>query len=154
MHAEVRLVRTVEFSETDLAGIVHFTHYLKWMEAAEAAYFAARGATLVTDAVETLQGWPRVEVAASYHAPLRFRQQVEIQLELSEARASALCWQATFRVIDPATGTPRPDPVATARMTTLHATLDRRTGTLRATLIPDALRSRLTATAPTPSSET
>jgi len=154
MHAEVRLVRTVEFSETDLAGIVHFTHYLKWMEAAEAAFFAARGASLVTDAVETLQGWPRVEVAAAYHAPLRFREQVEIHLELKEARASALRWQATFRVLDPASGSPRPEPVATASMTTLHATLDRRTGTLRATLIPDALRNCLTAGIPLPSQAT
>ncbi|MBT4624880.1 MAG: acyl-CoA thioesterase, partial [Verrucomicrobia bacterium] len=33
MAYEFKFVRTVEFSETDMAGIVHFSNYCKYMEA-------------------------------------------------------------------------------------------------------------------------
>lgn len=145
MSDEVRLVRRVELSETDLAGIVHFTNYLKWIEAAEAAFFEQVRLPLVTDSVESMQGWPRVEIAATYAAPLRFGDRVEVRLRLLEVRASALRWEAAFHKIDPESGLPLEPPAASATMTTLHSVLDRRTRGIRATLIPDPARARLQA---------
>ena len=35
MASEYTITRRVEFSETDLAGIMHFTNYYRWMEICE-----------------------------------------------------------------------------------------------------------------------
>ena len=39
MPYEFKLTRQVEFSETDMAGIAHFTNFFRFMEAAEHAFF-------------------------------------------------------------------------------------------------------------------
>ena len=47
MAYEFKFVRTVEFSETDMAGIVHFSNYSKYMEAAEPRFFRSIGHSIV-----------------------------------------------------------------------------------------------------------
>ncbi|MBL8848408.1 MAG: acyl-CoA thioesterase, partial [Planctomycetaceae bacterium] len=37
--------RRVQFSETDMAGIVHFANFFRWMEEAEHEYFRSLGLT-------------------------------------------------------------------------------------------------------------
>ena len=39
MASEFTITRRVEFSETDLAGIMHFTNFYRWMEICEQAEF-------------------------------------------------------------------------------------------------------------------
>ena len=39
--------RTVEFSETDMAGIVHYSNFFRYMESAEHAFFRALGFSVV-----------------------------------------------------------------------------------------------------------
>ncbi|MDB6148705.1 MAG: thioesterase superfamily protein, partial [Chthoniobacter sp.] len=38
MPYEFKLLRRVEFAETDMAGIVHFSNFFRMMEAAEHAF--------------------------------------------------------------------------------------------------------------------
>ena len=47
MAYEFKFVRIVEFSETDMAGIVHFSNYCKYMEAAEHRFFRSIGYSIV-----------------------------------------------------------------------------------------------------------
>ncbi|HQU08855.1 MAG: hypothetical protein B7X06_00570, partial [Verrucomicrobia bacterium 21-51-4] len=61
--------KTVDFHETDLAGLVHFTHYLRWMELAEHAFLQSIGVPPLEHTGNTLRGWPRREVACAYLAP-------------------------------------------------------------------------------------
>ena len=53
-----RYSRRVQFSETDLAGIAHFSAYFRFMEEAEHALWRAAGLSI--GAAETTGGWPRV----------------------------------------------------------------------------------------------
>ncbi|MHC4993297.1 MAG: acyl-CoA thioesterase, partial [Planctomycetota bacterium] len=46
MPHDFKLLRTVEFFETDMAGIVHFSNYFRYMEATEHAFFRSFGATV------------------------------------------------------------------------------------------------------------
>ena len=39
--------RRVEFCETDMAGIVHFSNFYKWMEQAEHEFFRSLGLSIV-----------------------------------------------------------------------------------------------------------
>jgi acyl-CoA thioester hydrolase len=43
MPCEFRITRRVEFSETDMAGIVHFSNFFRYMETAEHAFFPVTG---------------------------------------------------------------------------------------------------------------
>ena len=55
-----RRQRTVEFAETDMAGIVHFSNFFRWMEATEHAFFRSLGFTLHHQELEgRMHGWAR-----------------------------------------------------------------------------------------------
>ena len=41
MASEFTITRRVEFSETDLAGIMHFTNFYRWMEICEHEFLRA-----------------------------------------------------------------------------------------------------------------
>jgi YbgC/YbaW family acyl-CoA thioester hydrolase len=71
----------VAFAETDMAGVVHFSCYLKYMEEAEHAMWRDAGLSIVPDDAEI--GFPRVAASVEYHAPLRFEDvfQVDVRIE-------------------------------------------------------------------------
>lgn len=72
---EFRYRRRVEFAETDLAGLAHFSGYFRYMEEAEHALFRAAGLS-VAGALR----WPRAAAAGAYKAPLHFEDEVEVRL--------------------------------------------------------------------------
>jgi len=69
----------VAFSETDLAGIVHFSNYLRYMENAEHAMFRDLGYSIHDPDPHGLR-WPRVHVSCDYKKPLRFEDEVALHL--------------------------------------------------------------------------
>jgi YbgC/YbaW family acyl-CoA thioester hydrolase len=60
----------VQFAETDLAGIVHFSWYFRYMEEAEHALWRAAGLSIAR--ADDPLGWPRVAAAFDYKSPLKF----------------------------------------------------------------------------------
>jgi len=73
-----RYTRRVQFSETDLAGIAHFSTYFRFMEEAEHALWRAAGLSI--GAAEKTGGWPRVAAAFDYKRPLRFEDEFDIHI--------------------------------------------------------------------------
>ena len=47
METTYTMQRRVEFSDTDMAGIAHFTNYFRYMEEAEHAFLRDRGLNVV-----------------------------------------------------------------------------------------------------------
>ena len=43
MPYEFEVTRHVEFSETDMAGVMHFSNFFRFMEAAEHGFFRSLG---------------------------------------------------------------------------------------------------------------
>jgi YbgC/YbaW family acyl-CoA thioester hydrolase len=80
--SEFRLKRTVQFYETDMAGIVHFSNYFRYMEEAEHAMWREVGMTIAEAGSEI--GWPRVAVSFEYHRPLRFEDDFDVHLRVAE----------------------------------------------------------------------
>ncbi|WP_193211731.1 acyl-CoA thioesterase [Luteolibacter marinus] len=78
--------RHVEFYETDMAGIVHFSNFFRYMEACEHAFVRSLDHELhgMLDGLET--GWPRVNATCDYRAPARFGDLLTIRLYLEEIR--------------------------------------------------------------------
>lgn len=71
----------VEFYETDLAGIVHFANYYRYMEVAEHSFFRSLD-LLIHDKLPdgTVFGWPRVTASCSFSAPARYGEEIEIRV--------------------------------------------------------------------------
>jgi YbgC/YbaW family acyl-CoA thioester hydrolase len=78
----MHLTRRVLFSETDTAGIVHFSNFFRYFEDAEHALWRAAGLSIHSR--ESTIGWPRVSASCDYHRPLRFEQEFEIDVRISE----------------------------------------------------------------------
>ena len=57
MAAEFSISRRVQFAETDMAGVVHFSNYFRWMEEVEHAFFRAVGLSVVIGVVLFLLLW-------------------------------------------------------------------------------------------------
>ena len=70
MAFEFKAVRRVEFSETDMAGIVHYSNFFRYMETAEHGFFRSLGHSVVMDKFEPPLGWPRVRAECEYR-PVR-----------------------------------------------------------------------------------
>ena len=71
-----RYTRKVFFYETDLAGVVHFSCYFRYMEEAEHALWRAAGLTV--DRAGADIGYPRVSATFDYKSPLFFEDELTI----------------------------------------------------------------------------
>ena len=100
MTYEFKAVRRVEFSETDMAGIVHYSNFFRYMETAEHGFFRLLGYSVVMDQVEPPVGWPRVRAECEYRQPLRFEDEVEIHLLVSEKKSKSLSYIFKFRKLN------------------------------------------------------
>jgi YbgC/YbaW family acyl-CoA thioester hydrolase len=87
-----RLRRRVNFYETDLAGIVHFSCFFRYMEEAEHALWREAGLTIARAGEETC--FPRLAASCDFHAPLRFEDEFEVWVRV--ARITRRTMQYTF----------------------------------------------------------
>ncbi len=91
--------RRVTFAETDLAGIMHFSNFFRWMEEAEHAFYRSLGLSvhpLAAGETVTDTGWPRLKASAEYFLPLRFEEEAEVELMVAEMRTKAM--RHVFRI--------------------------------------------------------
>lgn len=131
--------KKVEFSETDMAGIVHFSNYLKYMELAEISFFESLGMSLVDNQGELFYGWPRVRVSCQFSAPLRFRDRVRICLYVREIHSKAIKYEFSFyKVTDEIV-----EKVAKGEMTTVFVSLDPRTKQMAGVSLPKELLDQI-----------
>jgi len=80
--AEIRVRRRVQFSETDVAGIVHFSNFFRYFEDAEHALWREAGLSIHPERSDI--GWPRVAASCEYHRPLRFEQEFDVTVRVGE----------------------------------------------------------------------
>ena len=82
--------RRVDFSDTDMAGIVHFSKYFCYVESAEHEFFRKHGFSVTQKYGDLQYGWPRVKVKAEFRSPLRFEDELEIQLRVNKIGTRSL----------------------------------------------------------------
>src|ERR1700751_4283247 len=100
MPFEFKAVRRVEFSETDAAGIVHYSNFFRYMETAEHGFFRSLGYSVVMTQFNPPLGWPRVRAECEYRQPLRFEDEVEIHLLITEKKSKSLSYLFRFRKLN------------------------------------------------------
>jgi acyl-CoA thioester hydrolase len=96
MPYEFKIERRVEFSETDMAGIVHYSNFFKYMETAEHAFYRSLGTSVVMKHMDPPLGWPRVHAECDYFKPLRFEDLVEVHMLVKEKKPKALTFVFRF----------------------------------------------------------
>jgi len=134
---EHRLTRRVQFHETDLAGVVHFSRFFLYMEEAEHALWRAAGLSIHPRDAETV--WPRVQASFEFHRALRFEEEFEVRIRI-EAIDDKTVSYACVVSRDGA-------KLATGRMTIACASL-RPNQPMRSAAIPEAIRERLAVAPP------
>lgn len=143
MAYEYRIVREVEFYHTDMAGIMHFSNFYRFMEAAEHAFFRSLGLSIHTTDPEPL-GWPRVHSDCDFSYPLRFEDSVEVRLLVREKREKSLVYSFIFRKLN---GDPQRE-VARGTLAVACVKWDSATGILTAVPIPKAIADRIEVAPP------
>jgi acyl-CoA thioester hydrolase len=140
MPSEFRLTRVVEFCETDMAGIMHFSNFFCWMEACEAGFYRSLELPLISYVPGGVVGWPRVSASCSYKAPLRFNDTVEVRLLIKEIRTRAIIYIFQFRQV--VAGRVLPAVVAQGEIAAVCVTADA-AGKMMAQPIPVEVRAKL-----------
>ena len=139
MPSEFKMIRRVEFADTDMAGIMHFANFFHMMEATEHAFFRSLGLSIHAHSESTTIGWPRVSARCDYRAPLRFEQEVEIHLIVAEVRARSIRYDFIFRRVGDGL------EVARGSIAAVCANVDMMTGKLVAIAIPEHVRAAISA---------
>jgi acyl-CoA thioester hydrolase len=148
--------RRVEFADTDLAGIMHFANFFRFMEAAEHAFYRSLGFSVhpfrpVTSVGEggvpkegdRTVGWPRVHASADFRLPLHFEDEVEVELLIEEIRAKTIRYRFRFWKFPDL-----PDErtlAASGAFVVVAAARDADSGQMKAVAIPDDVRDKIEA---------
>ena len=143
MAYEFKAVRRVEFSETDMAGIVHYSNFFRYMETAEHGFFRSLGHSVVMDQFEPPVGWPRVHAECEYRQPLRFEDEVEIHLLVSAKKSKSLSYVFKFWKLNG----PAREQVAHGSLTVVCVT-KQADGKLTAAHIPKAFADKIEVAPP------
>jgi acyl-CoA thioester hydrolase len=88
---ELRIKRRVQFYETDVAGIVHFSWFFRYMEEAEHALWREAGLSIHPPASPI--GWPRVAASCEFHRALRFEDEFDITIRITEITRRTIAYK-------------------------------------------------------------
>ncbi len=93
-----RHARRVEFADTDLAGFVHFSHYLRYMEETEYAFLRSLGLDVILEDEKGKLGFPRFESHCRYESPARYGHVVDVTLTVSHNDGKRITYDFDLRV--------------------------------------------------------
>jgi YbgC/YbaW family acyl-CoA thioester hydrolase len=131
-----KYTRSIFFYETDLAGVVHFSCYFRYMEEAEHALWRAAGLTVDRAGGEI--GYPRVSATFDYKSPLFFEDELTIVARVHAVSSKTIKYSFVFTRGETAIGT--------GWLTTACAARDE-TGAMHSVPIPAGVVSSLKAAA-------
>ena len=146
MAYEYIVYRKVEFSETDMAGLVHFSNYFRYMEIAERDFFESINVKLIQSIPYDLIGFPRSRAECKFSAPLRFGDTVKVHLAIKTIKDRAIDYQ--FRLYKLASsnaankGEKDVIPVAKGHLTTIYTELTD-DGSLQSKPLPKNILERI-----------
>ena len=102
--------RRVEFGDTDMAGIMHFSNFFRFMEAAETDFLHTLGLSVSWRADGVKWGFPRVSVGCDFQKPARFEDVLTIAVVIERVGTKSVSYRFDFH-------NQRGEPVAVGRIT-------------------------------------
>lgn len=96
METTFKTQRRVEFNETDMAGIAHFTNYFKYMEEAEHEFLRSRGLSVVLDDEKGKLGFPKMEATCSYKRPAQYEEVIDVAVSIKCDDGKSVVYDCEF----------------------------------------------------------
>ncbi|MBM3992967.1 MAG: acyl-CoA thioesterase [Planctomycetes bacterium] len=88
--------RRIEFGDTDMAGIVHFANFFRFMESAECEFLRSRGLSVKLDWEGQTIGFPRVSATCDYVSPARFEDVLEVAVSIDKIGTKSVTYGFEF----------------------------------------------------------
>jgi YbgC/YbaW family acyl-CoA thioester hydrolase len=127
--------RRVGFAQTDAAGLIHFSTYFTFMEAAEAELFRQLEILLLWEEAGITYGFPRIDCQCSFRRPVAFDDLIRIEMQITGIQANRVSYAYVFKA-------PSGRKCAEGSMVTAFAKRDP-SGRLESADIPETTLARL-----------
>ena len=88
--------RRVDFGDTDMAGIMHFANFFRFMESAEIDFLHTVGLTVSWREGTVKWGFPRVSVSCDFQKPARFEDVLSIAVSVEKLGAKSVSYRFDF----------------------------------------------------------
>jgi YbgC/YbaW family acyl-CoA thioester hydrolase len=88
--------RRIEFCDTDMAGIVHFANFFRFMESAEVEFLRSRGLSVKLDWEGRTIGFPRVSATCDYLKPARFEELLDVAVRIENLGTKSVTYGFVF----------------------------------------------------------
>jgi acyl-CoA thioester hydrolase len=126
--------RRVEFCDTDMAGMMHFSNFFRFMEFAEQEFRRSRGLSVNWVEGAGHFGFPRVSATCDYLKPARFEHVLDIAVTVDKVGGKSVTFSFEFRHAG--------EVIARGEMTSVCCLVGTG-GAIQAVAIPDAIRAKL-----------
>jgi YbgC/YbaW family acyl-CoA thioester hydrolase len=136
-----RTTRRIEFADTDMAGIVHFANFFRFMEAAEVEFLRSRGLSVMATMEDRTISFPRVSASCDYLRPVRFEDVVDIAVSILKIGRKSVTYG--FEFLHDA------DAVARGQVSSVCCRVNAGEK-MQSIEIPEEIRRKLEAAQPTP----
>jgi acyl-CoA thioester hydrolase len=91
-----RTTRRVEFADTDMAGIVHFSNFFRYMEAAEVEFLRSRGLSVKFEWEGEPISFPRVAASCDFEKPVTFGDLLDIAVQVERLGQKSVTYAFEF----------------------------------------------------------
>jgi YbgC/YbaW family acyl-CoA thioester hydrolase len=88
--------RRVEFADTDKAGIVHFSNFFRFMEAAEQEFLRSLGLSVSLVWEGEAIGFPRVSARCDYLNPTTFEDVLDVSVRVANVGRKSVTYSFEF----------------------------------------------------------
>lgn len=88
--------RRIEFRDTDMAGIVHFSNFFAYMEQAEHAFLRSIGLGVICTIDGQEISWPRVNASCNYRQAIKFEEMIDIEVSVSRIGTKSITYDFQF----------------------------------------------------------
>lgn len=127
--------RRVEFGDTDMAGIMHFANFFRFMESAETDFLHSVGLSVSWRRDGVKWGFPRVSVGCDFQKPARFEDVLTIAVTVERVGERSVSYRFDF-------SNPAGEPIAVGRITAVFCRSDA-PGHLESVEMPADIRAKL-----------
>ena len=127
--------RRVEFGDTDMAGIMHFANFFRFMESAETDFLHSVGLSVSWRRDGVKWGFPRVSVGCDFQKPAQFEDVLTIAVTVERVGERSVSYRFDF-------SNPAGEPIAVGRTTAVFCRSDH-PGQLESVAMPADIRAKL-----------
>src|ERR1700722_3626706 len=96
MSTPYRTTRRIEFCDTDMAGIVHFANFFRFMESAEVEFLRQRGLSVKLEWEGQKIGFPRVSASCHYLRPAYFEDLLDVDVHVEKVGQKSVTFTFEF----------------------------------------------------------